>query len=118
MEYQSFIKSAEVDITKVSKILKQYLTLKRQNADSIVFFRLGDFYETYFEDASILSKVCGVLLTKRKFTELGDVLMAGVPHNSAEIYIGKLTAEKYKVSIVEQVQRKEEVKNKNENKKR
>lgn len=110
MEYQSFIKSAEVDITKASKILKQYLMIKRQNADSIVFFRLGDFYETYFEDAEVLSKVCGVLLTKRKFTELGDVLMAGVPHNSAEIYIGKLTNEKYKVSIVEQIQKKEDVK--------
>jgi len=110
MEYQSFIKSAEVDITKASKILKQYLTIKRQNAGSIIFFRLGDFYETYFEDAQILSKVCGVLLTKRKFTELGDILMAGVPHNSAEIYIAKLTGQKYKVSIVEQVQKKEEVK--------
>ena len=89
MEYQSFIKSAEVDITKASKSLKQYLTIKRQNPDSIIFFRLGDFYETYFEDAEVLSKVCGVLLTKRKFTELGNVLMAGVPHTSADIYIGK-----------------------------
>ncbi|MCX4275674.1 MAG: DNA mismatch repair protein MutS [Candidatus Gastranaerophilales bacterium] len=110
MEYQSFIKSAEVDITKASKSLKQYLTIKRQNPDSIIFFRLGDFYETYFEDAEVLSKVCGVLLTKRKFTELGNVLMAGVPHTSADIYIGKLTNDKYKVSIVEQVQKKEDVK--------
>ena len=110
MEYQNFIKSAEVDINKASRILKQYLTIKRENTDSIVFFRLGDFYETYFEDAMLLSKVCGVLLTKRKFSELGDVLMAGVPHTSADIYISKLTGEKYKVAIVEQVQKKEDVK--------
>ena len=43
MEYQNFIKSAEVDINKTSRILKQYLTIKRENTDSIVFFRLGDF---------------------------------------------------------------------------
>ena len=73
MEYQNFIKSKDVDINKASKILKQYLKLKSANADSIVFFRLGDFYETYFEDAYILSKTCGVILTKRKFTEIGDI---------------------------------------------
>lgn len=110
MELQNFVKSCDVDISNVPKILEQYLSLKRQNAESIVFFRLGDFYETYFEDAFLLSKVCGVLLTKRKFSNVGDVLMAGVPHSSAEIYIAKLTKEKYKVSIVEQVQSKDEVK--------
>jgi len=110
MEYQNFIKSFDVDINKASKFLKQYLTIKRENAECIIFFRLGDFYETYFEDAVVLSKVCGVLLTKRKFTELGDVLMAGVPHKNSEIYIQKLVAQKYKVSIVEQVQAKEDVK--------
>ena len=110
MEYQNFIKSSDIDILKAPKSLKQYLDIKRENADSIIFFRLGDFYETYFEDAVVLSKVCGVLLTKRKFTELGEIPMAGVPHQNAEIYISKLTNEKYKVSIVEQVQKKEEVK--------
>lgn len=110
MEYQNFIKSKDVDINKASKILKQYLKLKGENADSIVFFRLGDFYETYFEDALILSKICGVVLTKRKFTEIGEILMAGVPCNSVRVYISKLTAEKYKISIAEQVQDKKEVK--------
>ncbi len=110
MEYQNFIKSKDVDINKASKILKQYLKLKSANADSIVFFRLGDFYETYFEDAYILSKTCGVILTKRKFTEIGEILMAGVPKTSATVYIAKLVAEKYKVAIVEQIQNKSEVK--------
>lgn len=110
MELQNFIKSCDVDTSNIPKILEQYLSLKRQNAESIVFFRLGDFYETYFEDAYVLSKVCGVLLTKRKFLGVGDILMAGVPHNNAEIYIAKLTKEKYKVSIAEQVQSKDEVK--------
>jgi len=110
MEYQNFIKSSDIDIEKAPKSLKQYLDIKRQNADSIIFFRLGDFYETYFEDAVVLSKTCGILLTKRKFAELGNIPMAGVPHQNVEIYIGKLTNEKYKVSIVEQTQKKEEVK--------
>lgn len=110
MEYQNFIKSKDVDINKVSKILAQYLTIKRQNPDSIIFFRLGDFYETYFEDAVILSKICSVLLTKRKFTEIGEIPMAGVPKTGVNIHIAKLIGEKYKVSIVEQVQTKEEVK--------
>ena len=51
MEYQNFIKSSDIDILKAPKSLKQYLDIKRENADSIIFFRLGDFYETYFEDA-------------------------------------------------------------------
>ncbi len=110
MEYQNFINSKDIDIEKVPKSLKQYLEIKRENPDSIIFFRLGDFYETYFEDAVILSKVCGVLLTKRKFSEPGEVPMAGVPYRNSDIYIAKLTKEKYKVSIVEQVQSKEEVK--------
>ena len=110
MEYQSFVKSCDVNISKVSKILQQYLNIKRQNADSVVFFRLGDFYETYFEDAVILSKVSGVLLTKRKFSEVGEIPMAGVPWANADVYISKLVNEKYKVSIVEQVQKKEDVK--------
>ncbi len=110
MEYQNFIKSRDVDITKAPKSLKQYLEIKRGNPDCIIFFRLGDFYETYFEDAIILSKVCGVLLTKRKFTELGDIPMAGIPHHNSEIYISKLIQEKYKIAIAEQVQTKEELK--------
>ncbi len=110
MEYQNFIKSNDIDINKAPKSLKQYLDIKRGNSDSIIFFRLGDFYETYFEDAVVLSKVCGVLLTKRKFTELGEIPMAGVPHHNSDIYIAKLIKEKYKVSIVEQIQSKEEVK--------
>lgn len=110
MEYQNFIKSRDVDIEKAPKSLKQYLEIKRQNPDCIIFFRLGDFYETYFEDAVILSKTCGILLTKRKFVEIGEIPMAGVPHQNCDIYIAKLTNEKYKVSIVEQVERKEDVK--------
>ena len=110
MEYQNFIKSRDVDIKKAPKSLKQYLEIKRQNPDCIIFFRLGDFYETYFEDAYILSKTCGVILTKRKFTEIGEILMAGVPKTSATVYIAKLVAEKYKVAIVEQIQNKSEVK--------
>lgn len=110
MEYQNFIKSIDIDIEKAPKSLKQYLDIKRQNPDCIIFFRLGDFYETYFEDAIVLSKTCGILLTKRKFVELGEIPMAGVPHHNSDIYISKLTNEKYKVSIVEQIERKEDVK--------
>ena len=79
-------------------LMNQYKSIKSQYRDAILFFRLGDFYEMFDDDAKIASKILGLYLTKRQ-----GVLMAGVPHHSAMSYISKLINGGYKVAICEQV---------------
>ncbi len=82
---------------------RQYLQIKKQYPDTIVFFRLGDFYETFDEDAAIVSRVCDVVLTSRPTSKDERIPMAGVPYHSAEGYIAKLVQAGYKVAIAEQL---------------
>jgi len=79
------------------------LTIKKQYPDAILFFRLGDFYETFDEDAKIVAQVCDIVLTSRPVGKNQRVPLAGVPYHSAETYIAKLINAGYKVAIVEQV---------------
>ena len=83
---------------------RQYKRIKKQYPDAIVFFRLGDFYETFDDDAAIVSQVCDVVLTRRNFAKSGQLPMAGVPYHSAEAYMAKLIAAGYKVAVAEQMQ--------------
>src|SRR5215213_5655913 len=78
--------------------------VKREHPGAIVFFRLGDFYETFDEDAAIVAQVCDVTLTRRAFAKGEDMPMAGVPYHSAELYIQKLIAAGYKVAVAEQME--------------
>ncbi|HVX31483.1 MAG TPA: DNA mismatch repair protein MutS, partial [Nitrolancea sp.] len=87
-------------------IRRQYLSIKRQYPDVIVFFRLGDFYETFDEDAKIASRVLDITLTSRggmhsKSAE--RIPMAGIPYHAAQGYIARLIAAGHKVAVVEQV---------------
>ncbi len=82
---------------------KQYLQIKKQYPDAILFFRLGDFYETFDEDAKIVSEVCEVTLTSRPVSKGQRVPLAGVPWHSAETYLAKLIRAGYKVAVCEQV---------------
>ena len=82
---------------------RQYLQIKKRYPDAILFFRLGDFYETFDEDAKIVAEVCDVVLTSRPVTKGQRVPLAGVPWHSAESYIAKLIQAGYKVAICEQV---------------
>lgn len=82
---------------------RQYLQIKKQYPDTIVFFRLGDFYETFDEDASIVSRVCDVVLTSRPVAKDQRIPMAGVPYHSAESYISRLVQAGYKVAVAEQL---------------
>ncbi|MCS7205921.1 MAG: DNA mismatch repair protein MutS [Leptospiraceae bacterium] len=79
-------------------VMKQYLQLKSQFPDSILFFRMGDFYEVFMDDALIAAPIMDVVLTNRQ----GSVPMAGVPYHSAEIYINRLLQAGKKVAIAEQ----------------
>ena len=85
-------------------LMAQYKEIKKQNKESILFFRLGDFYEMFFEDAVIASKELGLTLTSRNKEKDIEVPLAGIPYHSSSAYIGKLVAKGYKVAICEQVE--------------
>ena len=84
-------------------IRRQYLSIKRQYPDVLVFFRLGDFYETFDEDARIVSKELAITLTSREMGRGKRFPMAGVPHHALDGYLAKLVNRGYKVAICEQV---------------
>ena len=85
-------------------LMKQYNEIKKDYEDSILFFRLGDFYEMFFEDAVKASKELGLALTSRNKEKEANVPLAGVPYHSASSYITKLVSKGYKVAICEQVE--------------
>ena len=82
---------------------RQYLQIKAQYPDTIVFFRLGDFYETFDDDAKIVAQVCDIVLTSRPVGNGQRVPLAGVPYHSVEGYIAKLINAGYKVAVVDQL---------------
>lgn len=84
--------------------MKQYMTLKKQYEDSILFFRLGDFYEMFFQDALIASRELEITLTQRDCGMEEKAPMCGVPHHVAETYISRLVEKGYKVAVCEQVE--------------
>ncbi|MHB0856980.1 MAG: DNA mismatch repair protein MutS [Anaerolineae bacterium] len=89
----------------LTPIRRQYLHVKRQHPDAIVFFRLGDFYETFDEDAHVAARELDVVLTSRNVAKGQRIPMAGVPYHAVDGYIAKLIAKGYKVAICEQVAR-------------
>ena len=89
--------------TRVTPVRKQYLQIKQQYPDAIVFFRLGDFYETFDQDAEIASRELDIVLTSRNVAKSQRVPMAGVPHHAIQGYIARLVNKGYKVAICEQV---------------
>ncbi len=97
-------------MAKETPLMKQYKEIKSQHKDSILFFRLGDFYEMFFEDAVISSKELGITLTSRNKEKDQEVPLAGIPFHSAASYISKLVAKGYKVAICEQVEDPKEAK--------
>ncbi|ONI47271.1 DNA mismatch repair protein MutS [Candidatus Epulonipiscioides saccharophilum] len=84
-------------------MMKQYFELKKEYKDCILFFRLGDFYEVFFEDANIAQKELDLTLTKRHAGE-DSPPMCGVPHHSAQVYINRLSEKGYKIAICEQME--------------
>ena len=84
-------------------IRKQYLAIKKQYPDAIVFFRLGDFYETFDDDAKTIAKELNIVLTSRRIAKSQRVPMAGVPHHAADNYVARLIKAGYKVAICEQI---------------
>ncbi len=92
------------DKSQYTPMMRQYLTIKEDYNDAIVFFRLGDFYEMFFTDAYIASRELEIQLTGRDAGAEERVPMCGVPHHAAESYIERLIQKGYKVAICEQVE--------------
>lgn len=88
---------------KATPIRKQYLEIKRNYPDAILFFRLGDFYETFDDDARTAAEVLDIVLTSRNVAKGDRVPMAGIPHHAAEGYIAKLVERGFHVAICEQI---------------
>lgn len=88
----------------LTPMMKQYLNIKEKYKDTLLFFRLGDFYELFFDDAIIASKELEIALTGRDCGLEERAPMCGVPHHAADSYINKLVANGYKVAICEQVE--------------
>ena len=82
---------------------RQYLSLKNEYSDCILLFRLGDFYETFDDDAKIVANVCDVVLTSRPVGNDQRAPLAGVPYHSVDGYIARLVEAGYRVAIAEQV---------------
>lgn len=85
-------------------MVRQYKKIKLENPDTILFFRLGDFYEMFYDDAKTASKVLGITLTSRNKSEANPIPLCGVPFHSAEPYVAKLLEHGHKVAICEQVE--------------
>ncbi|MBI2988820.1 MAG: DNA mismatch repair protein MutS [Deltaproteobacteria bacterium] len=93
-----------MEAAKLTPMIRQYLQMKERHRDAILFFRLGDFYEMFFEDAEKASKILDIALTSRNRSEDSAVPLCGVPYHAAAPYIGKLLDAGYKVAICEQME--------------
>ena len=96
-------------MAELTPMMKQYLEIKKENPDSILFFRLGDFYEMFDDDARLASKELDLTLTSRDHgkhakPEEERIPMCGVPYHASEAYIARLIAKGYKVAICEQME--------------
>lgn len=92
------------DVNDYTPMMQQYLQIKKDYSDYIVFFRLGDFYEMFFQDAIIASKELEIVLTGRDAGVDERVPMCGVPYHAVNLYLEKLIEKRFKVAIVEQVE--------------
>ena len=85
-------------------LMRQYLEVKDRYPDCVVFFRLGDFYEMFFDDAVVVARALDLTLTTRDKGKEDPVPMAGVPHHAARQYLAKLVEQGFKVAVCVQVE--------------
>ncbi len=110
-EYSSSLKTMEDFIADGhTPMMAQYQLLKQNHPDVLLFYRMGDFYELFFEDAVIASKILDITLTKRGKNQGHEIPMAGVPYHSFEPYLARLVKAGHQVAICEQTETPEEAK--------
>jgi len=85
-------------------MMKQYNEIKAKYPETVLLFRMGDFFETFGDDAVITAKVCGITLTKRNNGAAGDMALAGFPHHQLDVYLPKLVRGGYRVAVCEQLE--------------
>ena len=96
--------------TALTPMMAQYQEIKQQHKDYLLFYRMGDFYEMFFDDAITASKALDIALTKRGQFDGEDVPMCGVPFHAYESYLARLIRQGYKVAICEQMEDPKEAK--------
>jgi len=89
---------------KMTPMLRQYLDLKQEAGDALLLYRMGDFYELFFEDAEKAAPVLGIVLTRRRHNDEVEAPMCGIPHHAFDAYIGKLLGAGFRVAVAEQVE--------------
>ena len=98
------INSYEVKPEETSKGMRQFLEIKKQNPNTLLLYRMGDFYETFFEDAHTLSKELEITLTSRDAGQIGRIPLAGIPAKALDGYLKKLIDKGIKVAVCEQLE--------------
>ena len=94
----------DVNVESLSPMMQHYIRTKEENKDNILFYRLGDFYEMFFDDAVTVSKELELTLTGKDCGLSERAPMCGIPFHAAEVYVNKLVERGYKVAICEQVE--------------
>ena len=84
--------------------MRQYRQIKEKHADTVLLFRLGDFYETFGDDAVVTAKACGITLTKRNNGSAGEIPLAGFPHHQLDAYLPRLVRAGHRVAVCEQLE--------------
>src|SRR6202046_3397731 len=92
------------ETARVTPMMEQYIEIKTANPDCLLFYRMGDFYELFFDDAEIASRALGIVLTKRGKHEGEDIRMCGVPVERADEYLHRLIAQGHRVAVCEQLE--------------
>jgi len=95
---------SEADFSKLTPMMQQFYSIKKEYPDCILFFRMGDFYEMFDKDAKIASKVLGIALTNRNKSADNSPPMCGIPYHSYQTYLNKLLTAGFKVAICEQLE--------------
>src|SRR6476660_1865246 len=89
---------------RATPVMEQYIEIKAANRDCLLFYRMGDFYELFFDDAEIASRILGIVLTKRGKHQGRDIPMCGVPIDRSDDYLQRLIAAGQRVAVCEQTE--------------
>ena len=100
----NLINTADIKVEELTPAMQEYLKIKHENPDKLLLYRLGDFYETFFEDAVTMSKELEITLTGREQGKFGRIPLAGIPAKAVNVYIEKLVQKNYKVIICDQLE--------------
>ena len=100
----NLINTADINIEDATPAMQRYIEIKRENPDCLLLYRMGDFYETFFEDAVTLSRELEITLTGRDCGSLGRIPLAGIPVKAVDSYLEKLVAKDLKIAICEQLE--------------